>query len=99
VFKILHRSSLIEYLIDGKTYLGYDLLHPAPRALAAAVRFASVSSLSKEQCIALFGTSKDSMVLKYQNEVEDALARLDFIITNDMTVFQAFVLSLVSPAC
>lgn len=98
VFKILHRSSLVEYLISGKPYLGYDLLHPAPAALAAAVRFASVSSLSKEQCMALFRATKDSMVSKYQTEVEDALARVDFIITNDMTVLQAFVLSLVRPA-
>lgn len=96
VIKILHQQSLTEYALNGKPYLEYDPLHPAPAALVAAVRFVSVSSLSKEQCVDLFATTKESMASKYQKEAEDALARVDFITTNDMTVLQAFVLSLVS---
>ena len=96
VIKVIHQPSLTKYLLEGKPYLKYDPLHPAPAALAAAVRLASVSSLSNEQCAELFATSKESMVSKYQKVAEDALARVDFVITNDMTVLQAFVLCLVS---
>jgi hypothetical protein len=95
VIKVLHQPSLTKYLLEGKPYLEYDPLHPAPAALAAALRFASVSSLSNEQCAKLFATPKESMVSKYQKEAEDALARVDFVITSDMTVLQAFVLCLV----
>lgn len=96
LIKVLHQPSITKYLLEGRPYLEYDSLHPAPAAVAAAVRFASVSSLSSEQCDGLFARTKESMVSKYQKEAEDALARVDFVITNDMTVLQAYVLCLVS---
>lgn len=44
----------------------------------------------------LFNIEKAAVVAEFQKETEEALARADFVTTNDLTVLQAYVLSLVS---
>lgn len=97
IFKILHRPSLCAFLLEGKQYLNYDRGHPAPVALAAAVFYAASVTLSDEQSIGLCGERKETVVAKYKNEAKSALMKVDFLATNELTVLQAFVLSLVSP--
>lgn len=96
VVKILHRPSLRKYLLEGRSYLSYDIWHPAPAALASAIYYAASCTLDEEQCLSLFNMNKATLINKYKNETEAALARVDFILTNDLTVLQAFVISLVS---
>lgn len=95
--KILHRPSVKEFLVDGKPYLDYEPGHLAPIALAYSVYFAASCSLHDEESMRCFGIPKSSMIAKYQKEAEAALARADFITTNDLTVLQAYVLFLVRP--
>lgn len=83
--------------MDGKPYLDYEPGHLAPTALAYSVYFAASCSLHDEESMRCFGIPKSSMVAKYQKEAEAALARADFITTNDLTVLQAYVLFLVRP--
>lgn len=95
IVKILHSPSLSAYILDGKPYLGYDSGHAAPAALASAVFYAAGCSMSEEQCFSLLNVRKESTIAKYKKDTEAALERAELILTNDLTVLQAFVLSLV----
>lgn len=96
IYRIIHRPSLCAFLLDGKPYLDYGPDHPAPAALACAVYYMGACCLSEQQCTEMFRTSKDTLVSIHQKETDAALQRADFITSNDLTVLQAFVLSLVS---
>lgn len=95
VFKILHRPSLCSFLLEGRPYLHYDLGHPASEALKSAVYYAAACSTSDEQWPSNFVVSRKSAIAKYRRETDIGLSRADFINTDDLTVLQAFVLSLV----
>lgn len=84
-------------MLDGEAYLDYRPGDPAPAALACAVCYVAVSSLGEQQCVNLFRMNKETMIAIHQKETETALLRADFITTSDLTVLQAFALSLVSP--
>lgn len=96
-FKILHRPSVSAFLLDGKPYLDYKPGHEAPTALAHAIYYSAISCVEEDECWQIFQQSKSSMITKYRRECESALANADVVTTNDLTVLQAFVLSLVSP--
>lgn len=61
----------------------------------AAVCYVAIASLSNDQCQMLFGSNKASNILSFRSASEVALARVDPVITDDLTVLQAFVLFLV----
>jgi hypothetical protein len=94
--KILHRPSLCAYLNDRKDYLGYPREHPVPAALAAAVFYMATSVLSETQCLTFLAEGKQTVLTRYKRDTKTALAQVDFLVTTDLTVLQAFVLSLVS---
>ncbi|KAL4895242.1 fungal-specific transcription factor domain-containing protein [Aspergillus ambiguus] len=95
-FKILHKPSLSMFLLAGKPYLDYEPGHPAPTALAYAVYHAAACSLRGVECSRIFKTHKSGLVDFYRQKAESALARADFIISNDLTVLQAYVLFLLA---
>lgn len=95
VFKVNHRPTLCEFLLHGRPYLDYEPGHPAPAALACAVYYLAACCLSEQQCSEMFRMRKETMVSIHQKETDAALQRADFITSNDLTVLQAFVLSLV----
>lgn len=94
--RILHRPSLFAFMLEGKCYLTYDQWHPAPTALASAICYAASCTLDPETCRFNFGVDKTSLVLKYQRDTYYALEQADYQLTDDLTVLQAFVISLVS---
>ncbi|RDW68155.1 hypothetical protein BP6252_09551 [Coleophoma cylindrospora] len=96
VFKILHWPSLHECLVDQKPYLDYDRESPAVEALSAAVYYAAVSSLTDSQSVSLLDISKAVAIKHCQANCEMALEKADLIITEDLTVLQAFILFLVA---
>ncbi|PYI12667.1 hypothetical protein BO78DRAFT_457084, partial [Aspergillus sclerotiicarbonarius CBS 121057] len=98
IVKILHRPSLLSHLLDGKCYLNYDPWHPAPTALASAIYYAASCTLSVETCLSL-GFDKVSLIAKYQKDTNCALERADYLLTDDLTVLQAFVISLIAMRC
>ncbi|KAL6234650.1 hypothetical protein BDW75DRAFT_159122 [Aspergillus navahoensis] len=99
IVKIIHRPSLLAYLIGGNRYLHYDPWHPAPTALASAIYYAASCTLSQESCRSFFGTDKASLISKYQKDTNCALERADYLVTDDLTVLQAFVISLIALRC
>lgn len=96
VFKILHRPSIRAFLIDDEPYLDYEPDHQAPLTLAYAVYYAAVCTIDDGQCQVIFGVDKKTVSTELQRETEAALVRSDFVTTNDLTILQAYVLSLVS---
>ena len=95
VFKILHQPSLRAFLLEGKPYLHYDARHPAPEALRCAVYYTAACSITEDQCPPALGASRASVIARYQRETEAALVRAEFVTSDDLTVLQAFVLSLI----
>jgi hypothetical protein len=93
--KVLHRPTLIGFLLRGKTYLNYNDTDPALDLLRAAVFFLTVVTLSDEQCISAFDTDKSSLIATHRLACELALDRVGLIATEDITVLQSFVLYLV----
>ena len=96
LFKILHRPSLQAFIKDGKPYLDYEQDHQAPATLASAIYLCAVCTLDEMECQSMFNTSKKVIVAEFQQETESALAKADFVTTNDLTVLQAYIISLVS---
>ncbi|KAJ5537433.1 hypothetical protein N7513_010619 [Penicillium frequentans] len=99
LFKLLHRPSLRAFLHDDQPYLDYEHDHQAPTTLAFAVFSVAVCTIDDSQCQLLFGLDKKSAFVDLQKETEAALVKADFITTNDLTVLQAFVLSLLAARC
>lgn len=95
VFKILHQPSLRALLIEGKPYLHYGDHHPAPEALRCAVYYIAACSITEDQWPPAIGASRASVIARYQRETEAALVRAEFVTSDDLTVLQAFVLSLI----
>lgn len=94
--KILHRPSIQAHLLEGECYLKYEPWHPAPAALASAIYYAASCTVNQDTCLSCFGMDKVSLISKYQKESTAALERADYLLTDDLTVLQAFVISLVS---
>lgn len=96
VFKILHRPSIRAFLRNDEPYLDYEPDHQAPVTLAYAIYYAAVCTIDDAQCQLLFGMDKKTVSTDLQRETETALVKADFVTTTDITVLQAYVLSLVS---
>ncbi|KAJ6072971.1 hypothetical protein N7467_011056 [Penicillium canescens] len=96
VFKVIHRPSLRDFLRDEKPYLDYEPDHQAPATLASAVYLAAVCTIDDAECQSLFNADKRTVIAEFQKETEGALARADFVTTNDLAVLQAYVISLLA---
>lgn len=95
IIKILHKPTLIKWMINGDSYLGYPVQHTSTGALGAAVCYAAANSMSDDQCLTMFNICKSSIVACCQKACESALEKSGLLITRDITVLQAFVLYLV----
>ncbi|CAG8909658.1 unnamed protein product [Penicillium egyptiacum] len=96
LFKILHRPSLQAFIKEGKPYLDYEQDHQAPATLASAIYLCAMCTLEEVECQSMFGMSKRIIVAEFQKETEYALAKADFVTTNDLTVLQAYIISLLA---
>ncbi|KAJ5173207.1 hypothetical protein N7492_005800 [Penicillium capsulatum] len=99
IFKLLHRPSLRAFLVEDKPYLDYEPDHPAPATLALAVYCTAICTIDDAQCQLLFDTDKKTALLDLQRELEAALVKVDFVTTTDLTVLQAYLLSLLASRC
>lgn len=93
--KILHRPSLVAFLLRGESYLDYRDTDPVLDLVRAAVFFLVVATLSNEQCRSSFDTEKASLLATYRLACEVALDRVGLMTTDDMTVLQSLVLYIV----
>ncbi|CAI7565430.1 unnamed protein product [Penicillium pancosmium] len=96
LFKILHRPSIQKFLCDGERYLNYEPGHHTPATLASAIFYSTACSLSNSQCVSLFREDKRVIVALLRKETESALFKADCTASNDLTILQAYVLSLLA---
>ncbi|TFB06975.1 Bikaverin cluster transcription factor bik5 [Trichoderma ghanense] len=70
-----------------------------PRGLEAlifSIYFAAVESLTESECCETFGNHKGDLIDRYKFATEQALARAQFLETDELIVLQAFVIFLMS---
>ncbi len=94
--KILHGPSLRRYLIEEKEVLDCS---PGPKgwnALKFAIYYTTTTSLTPDECLQRLGEEKAVLLPRFRSGTELALARADFVNTEEMSTLQALVLYLVS---
>ncbi|KAH8594207.1 hypothetical protein B0O99DRAFT_625326 [Bisporella sp. PMI_857] len=96
VVKILHGPSLRRYLVEQT---GEFDCSPGPKgwgALEFAIYYATTTSLTPDECLERLGEKKAFLLPKFRFSTEVALARADFINTEDMSTLQALILYLIA---
>ncbi|KAI9730697.1 MAG: hypothetical protein M1834_005666 [Cirrosporium novae-zelandiae] len=91
--RMIHKPTMAKTLMDAAGQL--DCLSKSMEALLFSIYFSSVVSLSPKECVQLLGEEKDAALAKYRFAVEQALARANFLDTQEIVVLQALVLFLV----
>lgn len=92
VLKILHVPTVKNVIM--KAAVSSTGLSKASEALFFSICFASVVSMSDDQCNQLLGDDKDKLMRKYRFAVEQGLARASFLNSSNLMVLQAFVMFL-----
>ncbi|KAK5166946.1 uncharacterized protein LTR77_007675 [Saxophila tyrrhenica] len=87
--KVFHRPTLKAFMLDGKSYLGYDHTAPGNKLLKATIWFAATSTMSENQCQMLFGQSRPDQLQLYKRLVDVAMSQADLMVTNDFATLQA----------
>ena len=94
LIKLLHLPSVEQQLQalkenPGSASKGFE-------ALMFSIYFTAVTSLSGEDCEAIAGESRQTLLARYRRGTERALARADFMVTDEIIVLQALVLFIIS---
>jgi hypothetical protein len=95
IIKVLHRPTVDRWLRRGQPYLHYPQGHASTEALAWAVCYSAICSMTEEQCQTLIQQSRCAAIAAYQRACEKALDRAGYLTTEDIVVIQAFVLYVV----
>ena len=96
VVKMLHGPSLRRYFVEES---GEIECSPGPKgwdALKFALYYATTTSLTPDECLQQLGEDRAVFIQSMRFSTELALARADFVNTEDMSTLQAMVLYLVS---
>ncbi|KAF2798598.1 hypothetical protein K505DRAFT_99337, partial [Melanomma pulvis-pyrius CBS 109.77] len=67
---------------------------PAVEAFLFAIWFATVTAMSTEECLSLLKEQRNTLLVKYQYALEQALAQTGWMTTQEVLVLQAFSLYL-----
>lgn len=70
-------------------------IEPPVEALLFAIYFASVTSLSPDECRSSLGGDKDTLLSRYRFAVQQALARANFLVSRSAITLQALIIYLV----
>jgi hypothetical protein len=98
LFKVFHTPSLRAFIVEGRSYLGYDHTAPCNKLLKAVVWYAALNTMSDSQCQMLFGQAKVDQQHYFKRIVDVAMAQADLMATNDLAALQAFSIYVVSLA-
>lgn len=91
--KVLHIPTIEPTVLEARNRL--DQIHRGLEALMFAVYYGAVTSLPNEDVRKIFGEEKLDLVMRYKFGVEQALARADFLQTDEIIVLQAYVIFLI----
>ncbi|KAI9697150.1 MAG: hypothetical protein M1820_007885 [Bogoriella megaspora] len=92
VVKILHMPSTEPILMAQ-----LENLHKLPKGLEVlffSIYYAAITSLTQMECREHFGEERSALLERYQFAVQQALARANFLVTEEIVVLQAFALFL-----
>jgi hypothetical protein len=91
--KVIHVPSMEPKILEAADHL--DRIPRGLEALLFAVYYGTVTSLWDDEARELFGEDKNELLARYRFGVEQALARADFLQTDEYIVLQAFVIFLI----
>ncbi|KAF2840997.1 hypothetical protein M501DRAFT_1010158 [Patellaria atrata CBS 101060] len=91
--KILHIPTMEPKILNAAVNL--DSIPKGMEALMFAIYYGVATSLQPEDCLRELGEDRNSLLLKYKFALEQALARANFLVTDEMIVLQAFVIFLI----
>ena len=93
---MLHGPSLHRYFVEQSPTLDCSPGQKGLEALRFAIYFTATTSLRDDQCIGQLGEKQSVLIPRFRSGVEVALAKIDFVNTEDMSTLQALVFYLVS---
>lgn len=93
---MLHGPSLHRYFVKQSSTLDCSPGQKGMEALRFAIYFTATTSLRPDQCISQLGEDKSVLLPRYRSGVELALAKIDFVNTEDISTLQAMAFYLVS---
>ena len=90
--KVVHVPSKEASILESAGHL--DRLPRGHEALMFAIYYGAVTSMWPSECKAKFGEEKSDLLARYRFGVEQALARADFLQSDEVVVLQAFIVFL-----
>lgn len=91
--KVLHIPSIEPTVLAAASHLAN--LNKSFEALMFAIYYGAATSLSVEECLAKLGEERSVLLSRYRFAIEQALARANFLTTEELVVLQAFVIFLI----
>nr|POE99356.1 bikaverin cluster transcription factor bik5 [Quercus suber] len=91
--KVLHIPTLRPVVLKAASQL--NNLSKSFECLLFTIYYAATTSLTYEECNKTLGEDKQILLTRYQFAVEQALARANFLATEEIVVLQAFVVFLI----
>ena len=91
--KVLHIPSIQPTVLSAASHLSN--LSKGFESLLFTIYYAAVTSLDPAQCQQKFGEEKPVLLARYRFGIEQALARANFLTTEEIVVLQAFVIFLI----
>ena len=92
--KILYKPTVEDLVISATRDL--NEIDVSTEALLFAIYFAAARSMSRDECLQLTGEHRDVSVRKYRYALEQALAQVGWMTTQEVVVLQALLLMIVS---
>lgn len=91
--KVLHIPTIEPTVLSAASHLSN--LSKGFEALLFTIYYCATTSLSAEDCLLKFGEEKPRLLSRYRFALEQALARANFLTTEELVVLQAFVIFLI----
>lgn len=91
--KVLHIPSLEPTILAAASHLAN--LSKSFEALLFAIYYGVTTSLSAEDCLSTLGEERSVLLSRYRFALEQALARANFLTTEEIVVLQALVIFLI----
>lgn len=72
-----------------------DKVSKSLEPLLFAIYYSAVTSSTSETCLAKWGETRETLLRRYRFGVEQALARANFLVNDEMVILQAFVIFMI----
>jgi len=94
LIKMIHAPTMREQIFVIAGQVGRPT--KGMEAMLFAIYFAAVTSLTPEECETQLGDTRPALVSRYRFCLEQALARANFLVTEELIVLQSFIIYLLS---